>query len=109
MLQAAGALQIVVEYAHARDTVRLAHAVEDLVDDLAEVVAVPAHARGASIGERAFLRFGRLEHLDRCLVPAALLEVTDGGLDLQYLVCLGVTFGAFDAGGHRALDDDCSR
>ena len=42
VVQAAGAFQVVVEDADAREALLLRHSVEDFVDDLAEVVAVLA-------------------------------------------------------------------
>ncbi len=47
VVQAAGAFEVVVEHLDAGDALALAHAVENLVDDLAEIVAVLADAAGA--------------------------------------------------------------
>ncbi len=65
MVQPAGPFQIVVEYANAGETLLGAQTIENVVDDLAEVVAVLAGARGSLVRERTLFRFGRFEHLDR--------------------------------------------
>ena len=48
---------------------------------------------------------GRLQHLDRLLVAAALFQILDGDFGLEHLVRLGAAFGADDARGHGPLDD----
>src|SRR5580700_3593389 len=105
-VQPAGALQIVVEDLDARDPLALAHAVENSVDDLAEVVAVLADARGAAVAQRTLVRLCGLEHGDRLLVTPARLEVAYRRLGLEHLVRAGAALGAHDTGSHRSFDHD---
>ena len=86
-----------------------AHAVEDRVDDLAEVIAILAHAGASLVLQRALIGLGVLEHLDRFFISAALFEVLDRDLGLEHLVRMRRSLGAFDAGRHLALDDQCVR
>src|SRR5882757_6062062 len=77
MVQTAGTFEIVVEHPHACEPLHLAHAIENFVDDFAEVVAILSGARGALESERGFLRLRCLQYFYRAGVSAPILQILD--------------------------------
>ncbi len=58
------------------------------------------------VGERAFLRLGRLQHRDGFVIPAALAQVSDRDFRIEHFVRLGISLGSFDTGCHRTFHDE---
>ncbi len=85
-MQAAGTFEVVVEHADAPDPRLLVHAIQNLIDDLAEIIPIAPGSRGALVRQRALLRLRGLQHRDGVLVPAPFGEIRDGRLRLEDLV-----------------------
>ena len=104
MMQTARPFQVVVEHAHALQALRLAHAIENPVDDLAEVVAVLARAGRSLEGQRTLPGLGRLQHLDGALIAAAAFQIFDRRRGFQHLMGARTALRPLDSGRHGTLD-----
>ena len=103
-MQTARTLKVVVEDPNAREPLLFRHAVEQFVDDLAEIIAIFADAGRSVVCERALVRLRGLQHFDGLRVPA-LFEISNRHIDLQRFVRMWAALGSLDSRRHRPLDD----